>query len=224
MFWKKLYLKVSFDIFFINKNLKEKVKRDYMKKDLFIIIVILFPFFLLAHPHVFIGVDSEFIFTETELLEIKFHWVFDDMTSFAVLEEFDKNGDDILNESETLRALSVFKELQSEHDYFIHLTINDSTFTDIQLSNFKAVMEDICLAYYFDVKINLPISKIKGKIKLSVYDAENYVKLFIHEDLGFRYKSPETIKIEAKKYINYDISFYYGQLNPEEYSIEIINE
>lgn len=194
-----------------------------MKKILFLIFINLVVG-LIAHPHVFIGVDSRLIFSETHLEKITFHWVFDDMTSCGILEEFDRNGDEKFSESETKGALDIFHEMLGPYDYFIHLTVNDSLKQNIKIENFRISFEDICIAYDFDLNLNIPLEVITNDVKLAVYDPENYVKIVLHKEFAYQVEAPETLKYESTRYINYDVSFYYGQFNPDEYSIKLIKE
>ena len=187
-------------------------------------LLLLLLFFLVqqgwGHPHVFIGVISELVFSETELEKLHMHWVFDDMTSFTMLEDFDFNGDEQFNDSETKNAYNIFLEMQGERNYYTHLAINDSPLVFSKIENFTISFEGICIAYDFDIPINLPINASMSELKLSIYDDENYVKLMLEDERGFSYKASESkIKIETSRYFNMEKSYYYGQLNPEEFSV-----
>ncbi|MCD4817205.1 MAG: DUF1007 family protein [Candidatus Cloacimonetes bacterium] len=199
---------------------EQKKFMDFNKlKTILFLVVFLITLGLTAHPHVFIGVVSKFVFSENELIKLHMHWVFDDMTSYIMLEDFDSNGDEKFNDKEVKNALSIFNEMQGEFNYYTQLTINDSSVVISEIKNFKISFEGISIAYDFDIMLNIPIDSSAFDMKLNIFDEENYVKVMLPDKKAFSFSVPDNIEIETKRYFNMEKSYYYGQLNPEEFSV-----
>jgi len=194
------------------------MKKNY-KTTILLLLGLIMTFCLTAHPHVFIGVVSKFVFSENELVKLHMHWVFDDMTSYIMLEDFDSNGDEKFNKKEVNSALAIFNEMQGEFNYYTQLTINDSSVVISEIKDFKISFEGISIAYDFDVMLNIPIDSSTVNMKLNIFDEENYVKVMLPDKKAFSFSVPDNIEIETKRYFNMKKSYYYGQLNPEEFSV-----
>ncbi len=179
---------------------------------------------LYAHPHIFVSIDSQIVFTDTDLEKIHFKWVFDDMTSFGILEEFDTNSDDNIDGEELVETQNVFVENQSDKNFYVHLFINDSLRTISKIENFSTYFDGIYMNYEFDVLLDIPIISLKDDIRLLMYDEENYVKVMLHKDKAVEIVKPDSAEITFERFFNKEISYYYGQLNPEEIKIKISGE
>ncbi len=194
------------------------------KKYLIIIVLMIASVLLLAHPHIFVSIDSRIVFTDTDLEKIHFKWVFDDMTSFGILEEFDKNSDDNIDGEELQETQSVFVENQSDKNFYVHLFINDSLRTINKIDNFSTYFDGMYMNYEFDVMLNIPLNALNQDVRLLLYDEDNYVKIMLHKDKAVEVVKPDTADITFERFFNKEISYYYGQLNPEEIKIKISKE
>ena len=187
-------------------------------------ILIILSAVLNAHPHIFVSIDSKIVFNDTDLEKIHFKWVFDDMTSFGILEEFDINSDDNIDGEELSETQKVFVENQSDKNFYVHLFINDSLKTINKIENFSTYFDGMYMVYEFDVSLNIPIESLNKDIRLLLYDEENYVKVMLHEEKAVEIVKPDASEISYERFYNKEISYYYGQLNPEEIKIKIVGK
>lgn len=179
---------------------------------------------LIAHPHLFAGVDIDFDATKLDTLIITERWMFDDLTSMIILEDFDSNGDDEIDakELESLKKLVIPGLL--ECGFYTDLEINDKKVIITEISNFSVGVEDIFVYYKFDLKVPILISDTEQTIKINVYDREFYTKFFINADSGIKIVESEELKHDISVYENEAKSYYFGQLSPLEVKLKIWKE
>ncbi|NCD12153.1 MAG: DUF1007 family protein [Epsilonproteobacteria bacterium] len=148
---------------------------------------------LFAHPHVFLD-------TYVDVLpdKIDIRWVFDEMSSSMLMEDYDKNRDKKLDANEVaFMEKDHFKTLEP-YSYFMH-TFNNKEELDIKdVSNFSAVFEKRKLVYRFSIA--KPSHK---KYELRFYDPEMFVALIIKKNFL-------TCKKEKCRVEGYDADFYYA--------------
>lgn len=179
---------------------------------------------LIAHPHLFAGVDIDFDATKLDTLIITQKWVFDDLTSMIILEDFDTNGDDMID-SDELENLKKFVIPGLKECYFYtDLVVNEEKVNITDILNFTVGVEDIYVYYKFDLKVPILISDAEQDIKLNVYDREFYTKFFINADSGINIVESDEIKHNLSVYENQEKSYYFGQLSPLEVKLTIWKE
>ncbi len=72
----------------------------------------------LAHPHVWVGTKSVFIFENGALSALRFTWLFDEMYSASAIEGLDKNNDGQLDSTELEELTKINIDGLKEFDYF----------------------------------------------------------------------------------------------------------
>lgn len=179
---------------------------------------------LIAHPHLFAGVDIDFDATKLDTLVITQKWVFDDLTSMIILEDFDTNGDDVIDSKELEELKKLVIPGLKECCFYTDLVVNDEKVNITEISNFTVGVEDIYVYYKFDLRTPIHISDTEQDIKLNVYDREFYTKFFINADSGINIVESEELKHNISVYQNQDKSYYYGQLSPLEVKLTIWRE
>lgn len=131
-----------------------------------------------AHPHIWIDANAEMVFENGKLTAIKMHWVFDDLFSMTLIDEFDKNFDTRFfgDENTTLRD-NAFVAL-GEVSWLAHLRKNEVLLPFTQTRDFTAdITDDRRVTYDFTLVLDEPLDPVKDTISLSVYDAEYYIDI-----------------------------------------------
>ena len=150
---------------------------------------------LFAHPHTFIDISLEI--TETEL---KVKWLFDEMTSNTLIEDFDSDHNQIFDPKETaLFKKEVFTPLQ-EFSFFTNLKVAKKKMTispkNLQLSKVGNIF---VVEFYVDLK---PYGHQKKSI--GFWD-ESYLCALSLEPTHIH----STLKYTLKEVDN---AYYYGYL------------
>lgn len=133
-----------------------------------------------AHPHVFIDNIAYVQFENGKITGLRFHWTFDEIFSFLLFEDFDKDKDKSFNKTEVAAlhagAFSALKELR----YFTHIRIDGKLLAEPRVSDFKAVAKDGRVSYSFTVPFDKPVDPRRNTLSFGVYDATFYVSV-VHD-------------------------------------------
>ncbi|MCC9625949.1 DUF1007 family protein [Thalassospira sp. MA62] len=137
----------------------------------------------LAHPHVWIDASAEFIFEDDKITGLHMHWLFDDLFSMALMDEFDQNRDTrFFDEENTAIRDNAFSALR-DVSWLTHLRSHGDLVTFSGAKDFVAdVTNDRRVSYDFVLTLDTPLDPIKGDVTLSVYDAEYYIDVAFTQD------------------------------------------
>ncbi|MEQ8285651.1 DUF1007 family protein [Thalassospira sp.] len=132
----------------------------------------------LAHPHVWIDANAEFVFENNQITAIHMHWLFDDLFSMTLIDEFDENFDTrFFGEENTTVRDNAFNAL-ADVSWLTHLRRNEELVSFANATDFKAdITDDRRVSYDFKLMLATPIDPTKDDISLSVYDAEYYIDI-----------------------------------------------
>lgn len=190
-----------------------------MKKIYIFIVLVITTLTLTAHPHLFAGVDLDFKMINSDSLKICQKWVFDDMTSLIILEDYDMNENGEFDADEISNIEDNVVEGLKDYNFYTDLTLNDRIIYIDEIYDFNVVSDDIYVYYEFNIKIPVSVKEEKQVVKISVYDKEFYTKFFINTSRGIQLNFDKTITSEFKAYENKSKSYYLGQFNPLEIAV-----
>ncbi|WP_033069416.1 DUF1007 family protein [Thalassospira australica] len=129
-----------------------------------------------AHPHVWIDANAEFVFEDDMITAVRVHWLFDDLFSMTMIDEFDKNHDTRFFGAENTAVHDNAFAALSEFSWLTHLRQNEELVTFSSASDFTAdITDDRRVSYDFKLNLSTPLDPTKDAISLSVYDAEYYI-------------------------------------------------
>ncbi len=191
------------------------------KKSILLILLLSINSILLAHPHLFAGVDIDYDLTKQDTLVISQRWMFDDLTSMIILEDFDSNCDEVICPSELEELKSCVIPGLKEKRFYTDLVINDKLIIMDEIYNFTVGTDDIYVYYKFDIKVPFSFTESQEVIKVNVYDREFYTKFFVNADSGLKVIKTDDINYSLEVYENKGKSYYLGQLSPLEVKLTL---
>ncbi|OCK08139.1 ABC-type uncharacterized transport system substrate-binding protein [Thalassospira sp. 11-3] len=154
-----------------------------------------------AHPHVWIDADAQMVFEDDKITAIRLHWVFDDLFSLTLIDQFDKNHDLRFFDAENTDVHDNAFALLSEVSWLTHLRRNEEIVTFSGATDFKAdITDDRRVSYDFTLTLKEPLDPIKDAIALSVYDAEFYI------DVAFTQVDPILFRGNRHLKCHYEMS------------------
>lgn len=174
-----------------------------------------------AHPHLFAGVDLDIDATCCDTLVISQRWMFDDLTSMIILEDFDLDGDSEINDQELAELKETVIPGLEEVNFYTDLEVNEEKFFIKEVHNFSVGSQDIYVYYKFDIKLPVTMSDQEQEIKLNVYDREFYTKFYVNTASGLEVITGDGIEKTIDVYENVDKSYYFGQLSPLEVKVTL---
>lgn len=129
-----------------------------------------------AHPHVWIDANAEFVFEDDKITAVHVHWLFDDLFSMAMIDEFDQNHDTRFFGDENNAVHDNAFAALAEFSWLTHLRKNEELIPFAGATDFVAdITDDRRVSYDFKLTLETPLDPIQDAISLSVYDAEYYI-------------------------------------------------
>jgi ABC-type uncharacterized transport system substrate-binding protein len=133
-----------------------------------------------AHPHVWIELNTDIVFTPDGLIKgVGLIWLFDDGYAQAALDGLDKDSDGSYSEAE-LAPLTV-ENLNSlkDYNYFTLVRFNDEkqALGDVDAKEAKQVWNNGKLAMRFFIPLKTPLDPRNGKFAVKVFDPEYFVAI-----------------------------------------------
>jgi ABC-type uncharacterized transport system substrate-binding protein len=188
-----------------------------MKKPYLALIVFLIPCSLLSHPHVFIDYTVNFVFDQNGLAGIETKWIFDEMYSSMLIQDYDVDKDGRFSNSEIITTKQdAFSNLEN-YNYFIYLSINSENFKVESIENFSVDVYDNKVIYSFSIPWVVPATLSYKEIEISMYDETYSVDLLPLGDDPVRFTNEGCLDYEVKVFEDTKESRDYGEIYP--YSI-----
>lgn len=194
---------------------------NLLKKIVIIVLLLATKAILFAHPHLFAGVDIDYDVTLNDTLVITQRWMFDDLTSMIILEDYDLNSDDEINAEELAEIKASVIPGIKEKNFYTDLAINDKMVIVDKIYNFSVGSDDIYVYYKFDMKVPFKFDVAENTVKVNIYDRDFYTKFFVNADSGLKITKPDDVSYTFDVYENPDKSYYFGQLSPLEVKLTL---
>jgi len=198
-------------------NEKSKIEKLYFIS--MILISIIAPCLLFAHPHVFIDYTVNFVFDQNGVTGIETQWIFDEMYSSMLIQDYDVDKDGRFSNSEIKTTKqNAFSNLEN-YNYFIYITIDSKCFEVKSVDNFSVDVCDNRLVYRFFITCVVPVTPSYKKIEICMYDETYYVDLLPLGDDPVRLTNASNIDYTYNVYEDTKESRDYGEIYP--YSIRL---
>lgn len=166
-----------------------------------------------SHPHAFVDCMLTLVFDDQGLTGFKQRWILDEMFSGYILEEYDPNGDSVLDKSEfeEIRS-SILDEFKNYH-YFTHVLINGTRYEIQSIDGFSVQVEKGKLVYDFFTPCPVRASSESTDVVVSLYD-ETYYKLLTLLTDSVTFQGKHELEIEHTVRKIEEFKYYYDQIVP----------
>jgi ABC-type uncharacterized transport system substrate-binding protein len=168
-----------------------------------------------SHPHVFIDCGVTLVFDHEGLAGFHQRWLFDEMFTAFLLEDFDAN-DNMELEPEEVEGVKTgaFDNLR-EYTYFTHIFIDGKEFAVQDVTSFSVELTEEGRAIYsFFVPCSVKAGVQIHQVLFSVFDETYYSDVFLIKE-AIRVQHPESIVIRQRVQELPDLSYYFDQIIPE---------
>ena len=173
-----------------------------------------------AHPHVFIDNHVTFVFDGAKLIGFREIWVFDDVFSDQLLQEFDTDQDGRFSKAESDGvAKGTLPNLAGFH-YFTYVWLDGKMLPQITPTDFHAVAESKIVAFDFMVKLPQPIDPRQVKFALEADDRTYYVQVTLAEQKRFAIAGMKGIVCEPHVEKDVANAYYGGFVYPERVTLQ----
>ncbi len=185
-------------------------------KKIFILLMILSPMALYAHPHVWIDASVKIHLNDKkQITAITEVWEFDDMFSLAVIEDSDKNKDKKFSEEEIASVKKFYFLNLENYGFYTNIFIDGKEMPlKMTLTDFSAEIVDEKVVYVFTINLSKSFNPFKQKVDIGIYDSQYYADILYAEEpfyaQGIKEGQCPYYIFEDKKHPT-----YFGLVNPK---------
>ena len=129
----------------------------------------------LGHPHGFVEAYVVLVFDQDGFAGVKERWVLDEMTTLAVYEVINENGDHKLDDKEVEAVRQESFVGHDEYGFFTAIRIAGEPFDVKWATDFNASLENGKLVYDFFVPCHVKAASAPKEIKVAVFDPTFFV-------------------------------------------------
>jgi len=169
-----------------------------------------------SHPHVFIQNSLRIVFDQQGLAGVQVSWVFDEFFSSMIADEFDRNHNNTLEESE-IHAMKkeAFANL-AKFDYFSFIKIDGKPFKVAYIRDFTASLEGGKLIYEFMIPCHVTAGTTFKEFIIAQYDPTYYSRVAFAKDQPVTLEGASDFEVNWRIHKNLKEAYYYGQVHPVE--------
>jgi ABC-type uncharacterized transport system substrate-binding protein len=139
-----------------------------------------------AHPHVFIDNRVTFLFAGKKLLGFRENWLFDDVFSDQLLQDYDADGDGKIGPAESEKLSKETLPNLAQFHYFTYIWAEGKALPKITPTDFHASAKGKLVT--FDFLVMLPQPADPAAIALEVNDREYFVEVLLAKDHPFAFR------------------------------------
>ncbi|WP_349592948.1 DUF1007 family protein [Thalassospira sp. NFXS8] len=169
-----------------------------------------------AHPHVWLDTQATMIFTGKKISAIRMVWVFDDMFSLTVMDQFDHNHDRRFFDAENDEVRDNAFIAPADIGFLTYLRRNEKVMKIAGFQDFVAdITDDGRVKYSFTLNLAEPVDPIADQIGLSVYDSEYYIDVGFAKDNPISFSGNDGITCSYKMGEDDKHRIYYDMVSPQ---------
>jgi ABC-type uncharacterized transport system substrate-binding protein len=148
---------------------------------------------LSAHPHVFIDNRVTFLFAGKKLVGFRENWLFDDVFSDQLMQEYDADSDGKIGPAESDKLGKETLPNLAQFHYFTYIWADGKALPKITPTDFHASAKDKLVTFDFLVTLPQPIDP--ASVALEVNDREYFVEVLLAKDqpIFFRDKAGKEL-------------------------------
>jgi ABC-type uncharacterized transport system substrate-binding protein len=139
----------------------------------------------LAHPHVWVTVRSEIVFSPNhQITGIRHAWTFDELYTAMAMQGVDADGDGILSKEELKPVVDAMVASLKPFDYFTYVHVNgDENVLPLKPpERYSLDYNGKVLTLHFTLLLEKPVDASNQKVELDVYDPSFYVAFGFDKD------------------------------------------
>lgn len=130
----------------------------------------------LAHPHVWVDMQSTIVFTDEGLIKgVDVEWTFDDAYAQVALDGLDVNKDGFYSQAELAPLTRENIDSLKSYEYFTVMRANGEQLKIADVTDAGQIYSSDKLSLHFQVPLATPLDPRKSKFMLKVYDPEFFI-------------------------------------------------
>jgi ABC-type uncharacterized transport system substrate-binding protein len=174
-----------------------------------------------AHPHVFIENKVAFVFEARKVTALRLSWVFDDIFSDDLLNQFDADGDGTFDDLES-KAVGegTLPNLKMFH-YFTYVFVDGKQLDAIDPTEFVATADDKrIVTFQMKVPLPQPVDPRTAALATEVYDREYYVQVDLAQQDPVSLENAGDLPCGATVRDDTESAYFGGVVIPQEIALQ----
>lgn len=154
-----------------------------------------------AHPHVWIDMRSDIVFTDDGLIKgINLEWTFDDAYTQMALDGLDSDGDGVYSQAEIEPLTKENIASLRDYEFFTVMRVDGDKQAIGEVTEFGQIWSNDKLALHFHVPLKTPVDPTRGQFVVKVYDPEFFIAIdYVKDDpVAVLGKIPAACKLAVK--------------------------
>jgi ABC-type uncharacterized transport system substrate-binding protein len=173
-----------------------------------------------AHPHVFIDNRVTFVFAGDKIVGFRENWLFDEIFSDQLLQQFDADQDGKLSPAESKQVAEGTLPNLAQFRYFTYVWLAGKDLGRLEPSDFHASARDRLVTFDFMVKLPKPVDPRQADLALEINDREYYVEVLLAKNKPIGFAGIEGVACEPAVAKDGKNAYYGGFVFPQRITLK----
>lgn len=136
----------------------------------------------LAHPHVWVTVESTVLYETGKVAGFQHRWTFDDMYTAMAIQGLDKNQDGVYSKEELAELAQVNIDGLKEFEFFTYARIKEAPVKLSPPKDYWLEHKDGLLSLHFTLPVSDPVPAETEGLEFAVYDQTFFIAFDLAKD------------------------------------------
>jgi ABC-type uncharacterized transport system substrate-binding protein len=186
----------------------------------FVLAAALAPETVEAHPHVFIDNRVTFILAGQKITGFRENWLFDEVFSDQLLQQFDADQDGAFSPAESAQAAAGTLPNLANFHYFTYAWLDGKDLGRLEPSDFHASAKKGLVAFDFLVKLPRPVDPTQQAMALEINDRQYYVEVLLAKENPIVFKGQGSLACSASVTKDVKNAYYGGFVYPQRIAVQ----
>jgi ABC-type uncharacterized transport system substrate-binding protein len=173
-----------------------------------------------AHPHVFIDNRVTFILDGQKITGFRENWLFDEVFSDQLLQQFDADQDGAFSPAESAQAAAGTLPNLANFHYFTYVWLDGKDLGRLEPSDFHASAKKGLVTFDFLVKLPRPVDPTQQAMALEINDRQYYVEVLLAKENPIVFKGQGSLACSASVTKDVKNAYYGGFVYPQRIAVQ----
>jgi len=173
-----------------------------------------------AHPHVFIDNRVTFILDGQKITGFRENWLFDEVFSDQLLQQFDADQDGAFSPAESAQAAAGTLPNLANFHYFTYVWLDGKDLGRLEPSDFHASAKKGLVTFDFLVKLPRPVDPTQQAMALEINDRQYYVEVLLAKENPIVFKGQGSLACSASVTKDVKNAYYGGFVYPQRITVQ----
>ena len=173
-----------------------------------------------AHPHVFIDNRVTFILADQKIAGFRENWLFDEVFSDQLLQQFDADQDGAFSPAESEQIAATTLPSLANFHYFTYVWVDGKDLGRLAPSDFHASARKGVVTFDFLVKLPKPVDPLAQALALEINDRSYYVEVLLAKQDPINFQGQGSLACSASVTKDVKNAYYGGFVFPQRIAVQ----